>query len=162
MQTHLQDYLDTEEKYGMSEEGFKVGKIVSAKETLEVLARLQEPDEYSSRLLDAVAARYPKYKHLITKHSTGTTYSGDFVAQGDGWVGCESGKDPREGYFEFIDDRFELAESPNQIETERLLSQLRDYRAERDAAYRQAEVGCEADFEKLHLLFKEHLYTWWD
>ena len=162
MQTHLRDYLNTEEKYGMSEETFKAEKIASVKETLEILARMQEPDEYHIRLLDAVDAKYPKYKYLITKHNTGTTYSGDFVAQGDGWAGCESGKDPREGYFEFVNGRFELTESPNQLETERLLTELRNYHSERDAAYRQAEVDSEADFERLHLLFKEHLYTWWD
>jgi len=36
----------------------------------------------------------------------------------------ESGKDPRKGYFEFADGRFELAESPDQTETDRLLMEL--------------------------------------
>ena len=162
MQTHLQDYLETEEKYGMSEETYKSGKIASIKGTLEVLARLQEPDEYHRRLLDTVDARFPDYKSLITRYKGSTCTSGKFVAQDNGWVGCESGKDPREGYFEFVNGRFELAQSPGQVETGRLLVQLRDYQAERNAAYEQAEADCEADFDKLYLLLKEHLYTWWD
>jgi hypothetical protein len=163
MQTHLRDYLNTEEKYGMSEESYKDGKIASVKETLEILARLQEPDEYHRKLLDAVDARFPDYKSLITRYGdSSTSTSGKFVPQGSGWVGHEYGKDPREGYFEFVSGCFELAESPNQTETDRLLAELRDYHVARDAAYRQAEKDSEADFERLHLLLNEHLYTWWD
>jgi hypothetical protein len=151
MQTHLRDYLDTEEKYGMSEETFKAGKIASVKEALEVIERMADPDGYWNRQTDAVDARYPEYKYLITKHSNGTTFSGDFVSQGDGWVGRESGKDTREGYFEFVNGCFELAQSPNQKETDRLLAQLRDYHAERNTADRQ--FGLCSGYTHLHKLY---------
>jgi hypothetical protein len=55
----------------------------------------------------------------------GSFHSGEFVAQGNGWAGMESGKDPREEYFEFVNGKFELAESPDQAETDRAIAELR-------------------------------------
>jgi len=124
MQAHLRDYVRCEIKYGHSEKNYKKQKIASAKETIKLLQRMKDPDGYSSRRRDAVEARYPKYQTLVTEYKTGGTgYSGDFVAQGNGWAGRESGKNPREGYFEFVDGRFELTESPDQKETDRLLDE---------------------------------------
>lgn len=162
MQTHLRDYIKTEQKYGHSTKEYENKIVASAKETVALLERMRDPMEYSSRRRSAVDAKYPKYKSLITKHNNGTSYSGDFIAQGRGWVGMESGKNPRKGYFEFINGRFELANSPDQAETDRLLAQLMQYHEEVENAYRQAEVDSEKDFERLGKLLKENLYTWWD
>jgi hypothetical protein len=163
MQTHLRDYIETEEKYGHSLEEYKDKKIATAKETVELLERMREPLDYSSKRREEVDARYPKYKSLITKYESGSTScSGKFVAQGNGWVGMESGKDPRKGYFEFINGSFELADSPNQTETDRLLAELMKYHEEVDIAYKQGDIDSEQDFERLGELLKENFYTWWD
>ena len=163
MQTHLAHYVDCEEKYGHSEESFREGKINSVNEVIALLERMQEPIDYSSRRRDKVDAKYPKYQSLITKYRQGgSSQSGRFVAQGDGWVGCESGVNPRRGYFEFINSVFELTESPNQVETDKLLAELDEYDKEVTAAYKHAEADSEADFDKLGQLLKEHLYSWWD
>jgi hypothetical protein len=83
MQTHLKDYIETEEKYGHSEKEYKNKKIATAKETVEILERMKDPIEYSSKLRDEVESRYPKYQYLITEYETSTSYSGDFVADND-------------------------------------------------------------------------------
>ena len=57
---------------------------------------------------------------------------------------------------------FELAESPDQAETDRILAELVKYHEEIDTAYNQAEIDSEKDFERLAELLKENLYTWWD
>jgi hypothetical protein len=71
MQTHLRDYMETEEKYGHSALEERERCIASVKETLEVLERMKDPDEYDHRLLEAVDARYPEYKSLITRYKRG-------------------------------------------------------------------------------------------
>jgi len=163
MQTHLTDYLDTEVKYGHSLEEYKDLKIFTVKETLEILERMRDPHEYYRKRRDAVDQNYPDYKSLITKYKYGgRSISGDFVQQGDGWVGIESGKDPRRGYFEFIDNRFEIKKSPNQKETDKVLAELDNYYIEVDDAYKQAELDSDNDFNRLGHLLKENLYTWWD
>ena len=160
---HLYDYVETEEKYGHSEESYKKQKIDSAKEVIKILKRMKNPEKYASRRRKKVEEKYPKYKQLLTEYKNGGSgSSGYFVAQGNGWAGKESGKDPREGYFEFIDGRFELVNSPDQGETDRLLNELCEYNKEIDAAYRQAEIDSDKDFEKLGQLLKENLYKWWD
>jgi len=85
-----------------------------------------------------------------------------FVVQGNGWVGKESGNNPREGYFEFIDGRFELVPSPNQTETDRIIAELHEYHQEINNAYNQAKVDSDEDFDRLAKLLKENMYTWWD
>jgi hypothetical protein len=163
MITHLQDYIETEEKYGHSAKECREHKIATAKETVQLLRRMRDPDGYRSRRVEAVEKRYPEYKYLVSRYESGSTcYSGDFVAQGDGWVGKESGADPREGYFEFVDGRFELAESPDKNETDRLLAELNQYHEEIHKAYEQAEIDSDEDFAQLHRLLKENLYSWWD
>jgi len=163
MQTHLKDYLNTEEKYGHSLEEYKKQKISTVIETLEILERMKDPHEYYHKRRDAVDLKYPDYKSLITKYKYGgTSISGDFVRQGGGWVGVEAGKDPRRGYFEFIDDRFETIKSPDQYETDRLLAELDKYYIEVDDAYKQAELDSDNDFNRLSHLLKENLYSWWD
>ena len=163
MQTHLRDYISTEEKYGYSLEEYKKHKIATATETVELLDRMKKPDEYLGRCRNEVEAKYPEYKSLITEYENGGTSSGgDFVAQGNGWVGMEAGKDPRKGYFEFVNGRFELVDSPNQAETDRLLAELSKYHEEIKNAYKQAEADSDNDFERLGQLLKENLYSWWD
>jgi hypothetical protein len=163
METHLRDYMETEEKYGHSAEEERKRCIESVKQTLEILERMKDPDEYHFRLTREVDARYPDYKSLITHYKNGGSgSSGDFVAQGDGWVGMEAGKDPRMGYFEFIDGKFELAESPGQAETDRLLAELRQYYEDRENAYHQAKAESDADFARLADLLRENMYSWWD
>jgi len=160
---HLRSYVEYEEKYGHSEEEFKKSKIASARETIEILERMKEPDEDSHKRLKEVETKYPDYKYLITRYKNGGgSYSGDFTACGAGWVGKESGKNPREGYFEFIDGQFALTSSPDQGETDRLLAELSKYHEEREEAYRQAEIDSEKDFEQLNQLLKKNLYSWWD
>jgi hypothetical protein len=123
MQTHLSDYIDTESKYGHSLEEYKNQKIATVKETLEILERMKEPDEYISKCHDEVKIKYPNYDYLVSKYENGDTgFSGKFIAQGNGWAGRESGKNPRKGYFEFVNGRFELQDSPNQDETDRILA----------------------------------------
>ena len=163
MITHLRDYIECEETYGHTTPEYKSQKIASAKETVALLERMREPDEYSSRRRSEVESYYPKYKSLITKYvSGGTCISGDFVPQGNGFVGTESGKDPRSGYFEFVDGRFTLAESPDQAETDRLLAEVKQYHEDIANAYRQAGADSDADFARLAELLKENLYSWWD
>ena len=163
MQKHLSDYVETEEKYGHSAIEYKERKIATAKETIELLARMNEPNEYSFRRRREVDSLYPNYKELITEYAYGGTgISGDFIEQGIGWVGKESGKNPREGYFEYVNSRIELTVSPDQAETDKLLAQIEEYHKDIDAAYRQAEVDSDEDFERLSNLLKENLYSWWD
>ena len=163
MQTHLRDYMETEEKYGHSVEEERNRCIGSVKQTLEVLERMKDPDEYSFRMREEVDKRYPDYKSLITHYKNGGSgSSGDFTGQGDGWVGIEAGKDPRMGYFEFVDGKFELAESPDQAETDRLLVELRQYHKDIENAYHQAKAESDRDFARLAELLREHMYSWWD
>ena len=163
MQAHLRDYVLCEIKYGHSEKNYKKQKIASAKEAIKLLQRMKNPDGYIRRRRNAVEVRYPKYQTLITEYTTGgTSFSGDFVVQGNGWVGRESGKDPREGYFEFVDGHFELVDSPDQKETDRLLDEHKKYCEELTAAYIRAESDSDRDFERLGVLLKENLYRWWD
>ena len=163
MRTHLLDYIETEEKYGHATEDCKKQKIASAKEAVALLERMKEPQEYITQRRREVEVKYPEYMNLITEYDNGSvSYSGDFVAQGAGWAGIEGGNDPREGYFEFIDGTFTLVSSPDNDETDRLLSEIRQYHAELHAAYQQAEADSDKDFDKLGQLLKDHLYSWWD
>ena len=163
METHLRDYMENEEKYGHSAEEERNRCIESVKQTLEILERMKEPDEYYFRLKDEVDARYPDYKSLITRYmNDGLGSSGDFIAQGDGWVGMEAGKDRRVGFFQFADGRFEQAASPDQAETDRLIMELRKYHEDTENAYHQAQAESDADFSRLGDLLKDHMYSWWD
>ena len=160
---HLRDYINTEEKYGHAEEEYKKQKIATATETLQLLERMKDPDDYYDRRRTEVEKRYPEYKYLVTEYENGNTeYSGDFVQQGKGWTGKEAGLNPREGYFEFVNGRFELATSPDRRETKRLLAELAKYHKEIHNAYKQAVADSEKDFERLWELLKENLYSWWD
>jgi len=162
MQAHLKDYVANEEKYGHSEPEYKTNKIATAKETIEILERMKEPLDYSIKRRDEIEAKYPKYKHLVTKYERSVGYSGEFVPQAEGWAGEESGKEPRRGYFEFIDGRFEQTASPDQTETDRILAELDRYNQEIHDAYERAEKDSDADFDRLAVLLKNNLYQWWD
>jgi len=163
MITHLRDYAAYEEKYGHSEKEYKEHKIATIKETLELLKRMKEPHDYAHRQNLQVEEKYPKYKSLITEYDNGnTSISGLFVQQGNGWVGQESGLNPRKGYFEFMDGKFELAASPNQDETNRLLTELEKYQEATASAYKQSEIDSKEDFKQLMHLLQENFYTWWD
>ena len=163
MQTHLADYIETEEKYGHAEENYKKRKIATAKEALEILKRMKESDNYLDKRRNEVESRYPDYKSLNTRYeSGGSCSSGDFIEQGKGWAGKESGENPRRGYFEFFNGRLELTQSPDQIETDRLLAQIEKHREELRNAYEQANIDFESDVDRLGQLFKENLYSWWD
>jgi len=161
---HLRDYIETEEKYGHSAKEYKEKKIAVAEETLKILGHIKDPENYYRRRRKTVEAKYPKYKYLITRYADGSTsLNGDFVAYGNGWVGRESEKDPREGYFEFVAGRFVQAESPCKTDTDRLLAELDAYHAELNHAYKRAESDSDRDFERLGmLLLKENLFSWWD
>jgi hypothetical protein len=163
MLTHLMDYIETEEKYGHSEEQYKKNKIATAKETVELLERMKNPDDYSDKHLEKIKSRYPKYKSLVTKYiNGGSGFCGDFVAQGNGWTGKESGKDPQSGYFEFINGKFQITKSPDQNETDRLLAELENYHSDLTNAYKQAGIDSDNDFDRLGQLLKDNLYSWWD
>ena len=163
MLTHLRDYIETEEKYGHSEKQFRENKIKTTKETVELLERMLYPDEYSNIRRQEVDSRYPDYKGLVTKYKNGgSSYSGRFIPQGDGWAGMEAGDNPRSGYFEFVNGRFQLAESPDRNETDRILTEIENYNEELTNAYKQAEDDSDNDFERLGRLLKENLYSWWD
>ena len=124
---------------------------------------MKDPHSYIDKYHEKIEAQYPDYKSLVTKyHEGGTSISGKFVAQDRGWAGMESGKNPREGYFEFLDGNFALVDSPDQDETDRLLDELKTYTQEIDTAYKLAEADSEKDFEKLGQLLKENVYSWWD
>ena len=124
---------------------------------------MKNPDNYHDKHSEEVKSRYPEYKGLVTKYiDGGSSFSGDFIAQGNGWTGKESGKDPQEGYFEFVDGVFTLVKSPDQNETERLLLQLEKYHEELHKAYEQGNIDSDKDFERLGQLLKENLYSWWD
>jgi len=163
MQTHLADYIETEEKYGHSEENYKKQKIATAKETLEILKRMQESDNYYDKRHDEVESKYPDYKTLNTKFkSGGSSFGGKFIEQSSGWAGVEGGSDPRRGYFEFTNGRLELAKSPDQAETDRLIAQIEKHHDDLRNAYEQANIDFENDIDRLGQLLKENLYTWWD
>ena len=162
MITQLNDYINTEEKFGISEKSYQAIKLASAKEAVSILERMIDPSEYSSRRRDEVDAIYPEYLYLISDTNTGTSYSGDFIQQGSGWVGIEAGSNPREGYFEKVGELYEVVESPDKAETERLLAQIRQYREDVHRAYKQAEADSDEDFDRLAELLKTHLYSWWD
>ena len=161
--THLVDYIKYEETHGHSTDEYKNKKIDTARETITILKKLENPTDYFSKRTDEVAARYPKYKQLISRYKYGGCgFSGNFIAQENGWTGEESGRDPRKGYFEIHEGRFELAKSPNQHETDKLLEQLDNYSKDKAAAYEQAIIDAENDFDHLGQLLKENLFTWWD
>ena len=163
MVTHLNDFIENEVKYGNAEESHKERVISTAKATVELLQRMANPHDYAILKRNAVDERYPRYKYLVTDFIDGSTsYSGRFVSQGDGWVGMESGTNPRSGYFEFVNSLFQLADSPNQVKTDELLDELARYNDDVELAYRQAEEDSDRDFERLHELLKENLYSWWD
>ena len=162
MQTHLEDYVQCEEKYGIAAKEYKKMKISSVYATLELLKRMNEPDEYYFIRKEEIDTRYPDYKYLITEYDNSTCYSGDFVPLGSGWVGMESGKDPREGYFEFVNGKLELVESPDRFETDRLLGEIKNYHEDTLDAHSQAEKASQNDFEALHILLMDNLYSWWD
>lgn len=163
MQTHLRDYIETEIRHGHAQEEYKNQKINTAKEMVELLERMEEPNDYYDRHREAVNAKYPEYKSLITEYQNGgISFNGCFIAQGNGWTGTESGKDPRTGYFEFVNGSFELASSPDPNETSRLLNELARYNGEVESAYEFAEYESDKDFERLSILLKENLYSWWD
>jgi len=103
------------------------------------------------------------YKSLITRYKNGgASTSGRFIPQDNGWVGIESGKDPREGYFEFTNNRFSPATSPDIVETCKLINELKRYNEEIQEAYIKAESDSDNDFSCLGQLLKENLYSWWD
>jgi len=163
MITHLNDYIETEEKYGHSEKEYRKNKIATARETVEILERMKEPDDYLDIPRKKVDAHYPEYKGLVTKYKNGgSSYCGNFIQQGNGWVGKESGSDPRKGYFEFINGKFQLSESPDQNETNRLLTQLDQYHEDIINAYEQGNNNSDKDFERLGQLLKDNMYSWWD
>ena len=163
MITHLKDYIDTEEKYGHSEEQYRKNKIATAKETVEILKRMRDSDAYYDKRRDEVNSRYPKYKGLVTEYKKGgSSFCGDFISQNNGWAGKESGNAPKAGYFEFINGKFQLTESPDQNETDRLLAELEEYHKEIKNAYKQAAHDSNKDFDRLGELLKENLYSWWD
>ena len=163
MMTHLRDYIETEEKHGHSEEEYRKHKIAAAKETVAVLGRMKYPDEYLDRPIKEVKSRYPEYRGLVAEYANGgSSFSGNFIAQGNGWAGKEGGKDPQEGYFEFINGKFSLAKSPDQNETDSLLKQLDKYHEELHEAYIQGNINSDKDFERLGQLLKDNLYSWWD
>ncbi|MDR1688243.1 MAG: hypothetical protein LBS21_06480 [Clostridiales bacterium] len=163
MRFHLKDYIEMEEKYGHSEESVKNAKIVSAKRALRLLKRMQDPDGYTSRRLDAAKKKYPDYKSLITRYENGSVMiSGDFVAFGDGWIGREAGKNPREGYFEISGSKFVSKKCSNPKEVIRVLAELDRYNEDVQNAFKQAGIDSDKDFARLHKILKRHLYSWWD
>lgn len=162
MLMHLQDYKENEEKHGNSAPEYKEQKIATVKETIKLLEHMKDPQEYLDHRRKEVKIKYPAYQSLITTHKGGTVFSGDFVSQGAGWAGIESGKDPRMGYFEFVDGRFELVASPDPVETDRLLEEIREYHEDLDASCTQAQADSDRDFERLTELMKDNLYAWWD
>jgi hypothetical protein len=163
MQTHLKDYIETEIKYGHSEEEYRKRKIATAKETVELLESMKDPSGYFGRLRDEVESHYPDYKGLNTEYENGgSSFCGDFIAQGDGWAGKESGNNPRAGYFEFVNGRFTLTKSPDENETNRILAELEKYHEEITNVYKQAEIDSNNDFDCLCQLLKDNLYSWWD
>ena len=94
--------------------------------------------------------------------SGGSCSSGEFIEQGRGWAGKESGENPRKGYFEFFNGRLELTQSPEQDTTDKLLAQIEKHREELRNAYEQANSDFESDVDRLGQLLKENLYSWWD
>jgi len=124
---------------------------------------MEEESEYTSKPLAEVKSRYPEYKGLVTTYiNGGSSHCGDFIVQGNGWAGKESGKNPREGYFEFINGRFQPTESPDQNETNKLVDQLKNYRIDISNAYKQGELDSDKDFDRLGQLLKDNLFSWWD
>jgi hypothetical protein len=163
VQTHLWDYIEQEEKYWSSSKECKDQKIASAKETIELLERMVNPDGYwdKRREEEEIKKKYPEQHSLYTEYENGgfDSSGGGFVAQGNGWVGRDG---EEEGYFEFVDGRFKLIASPDQRETERLLAELDQYDLEIEGVYKQSEADSDKDFERLGQLLKDNLYSWWD
>jgi hypothetical protein len=162
---HLKDYLETEVKYGHSERSYREAKITSIRKCLEILERLQK-NEYDGNALDEVYAKYPEYKQLITEYSDGSTScSGDFIAVGNGWAGIEAGANPRRGYFEYVNGKFELTATSDesvQAQVEQSLEQIERYHADLHEAYKNAEIYMENDKNKLGELLSQHFFSWWD
>ena len=103
------------------------------------------------------------FKRLNEKYENGgSSFGGDFIEQDKGWAGIKGGNDPQEGYFEFVNERLTLVESPDQNETNRLLTEIANYNKEIRNAYEQANSDFEKDIDRLGQLLKENLYTWWD
>jgi hypothetical protein len=164
-QKHLKDYLEAEIKFGHSEETHKNEKIASVKECLEILERLQK-DDYANCLIEQIDARYPKYQKLVTRYSDeSSSYSGDFYPYKNGWVGFESGANPRRGYFEFINGTFEsmaLSDVHMVNDVEEILNQIDNYHADVTDAYKQALTNEKNDKKRLGKILNRHFFTWWD
>jgi hypothetical protein len=165
VQRHLKDYLETEVKYGHSEKSYREAKIKSIKECLEILERLQK-NEYEENTLNQVYVKYPEYKQLITDYSDGcTSYSGEFIAVGNGWAGIEAGAAPRRGYFESVNGKFELTAISGesvQAEVEQSIGQIESYHADLKDAYENAEKNMEDDKRRLGEILSRHFFSWWD
>jgi hypothetical protein len=165
VQKHLKDYLETEVKDGQSEKSNRKAKITSVKECLEILEKLQK-DEYNEKTLNEVYAQYPKYKQLITEYSDGSTScSGDFTALGNGWAGIESGANPRRGYFECVNGKFELttiSDKSVQAKIEQSLDQIESYHADWKKAIKNSDKCMEDDKRRLGELLSQHFFSWWD
>lgn len=56
----------------------------------------------------------------------------------------------------------EKAVSPDVIETNRLIAEIKKYNEEIQNAHKQAEIDSEKDFDRLAKLLKKNLYSWWD
>ena len=163
MVTHLKDYIETEEKYGHAEEDYRKNKISTAKETVDLLEKMRDPGAYIDKRREEVKLRYPDYKVLNTEYINGSSsFSGDFIVQSKGWAGKEGGNNPRAGYFEFVNGRFELTKSPDQNETNIIILEIDRYRQDLSDAYKLANEDSDRDFERLGLLLKDNLYSWWD
>ena len=161
IQTHLKDYAETEEKYGNVTDECKKQKLNSVKETIILLERMRGPHGYFIRRFDEVEAKYPKYQYLIVEYMNGDVDSGGgFIVQGNGWAGMTDEKTT--GYFEFVNGKLEMTDSPDQCETDRLVNELQEYYTELEAVGTKADTDSDNDFEQLNRLLKENLYSWWD
>lgn len=161
METQLKHHIKQTQKHSIASQVYRDKSIKSAATAIRVLRRLRAQD-YLSRRTEQVRAKYPKYKYHITEYTNSTSYSGNFVEYKGGWVGRESGKDPRSGYFEFVNGRLAQKPSPNEAETDKLLAQIDSYNQEMSKAYALAKNDNERDFERLHKILKNSMYTWWD
>jgi len=161
MQFMLRHYASYEEQYSCSAKEYKDSAVNSARETADLLERLKEPTEYSSRRRDEVKERYPEYLELRTDYADGSSMkSGYFIPQGKGFVGPAS-EQFESNYFEIVNDRIISLDSPDKLETERLVNEIIKYDKEIDEAYELAQKDLENDFDKLNQLLRENMYYWW-
>jgi hypothetical protein len=158
----LRIFVRYNREHGHATDEHRIKVISSAREAIKLLTRLRDPMAYDMYALRQVDKRFPQWQSFIQHCKTGTSYGGRFLAQADGWVGMQAGKDAKRGFFKILGGELWLRESPDQQETDRILKLMEQYEVARNKASERAKILRAKDTVRLIEIFEIHFHTWWD